>query len=143
MTPEEIYKMEIRKIAAQSALKFFTDIKKVERSTMDSRELSWRIAAYDIIDEYRCHNPEEYIMQRFEDAARTGLGNCGEKAAICYASLINNPRLLGNSFITMASVDDMDDAIVIVTEVNMRGVGSLRTAQLSKTTLIVDGWTED
>jgi hypothetical protein len=50
---------------------------------------------------------------------------------------------MGNSFITMASGDDMDDAIVIVTEVNMRGVGSLRTAQLSKTTLIVDGWTED
>jgi hypothetical protein len=136
----EIQVMKARRDAAKSALRFFKDIKGV-RSTNNpfagtTAEDQRTMNAYR-----RDRNRENTFAQSFEDAARTGLGNCDEKARICYASLIGNPRLQGNSIVTHAESVNYDHIYVVVSDEALEPQSNLST--LGKTVMIVDGWTED
>jgi hypothetical protein len=131
--------MKARRKAAESALKFFKKIKKV-RST--NNPFAFTTAANQAtLDAYRdAPDKSNTITQGFEDAARTGLGNCDEKARICYASLASNPRI-GGSIVTHAESVNYDHIFVLVTDAPVPPGVNLNT--LGKTAMLVDGWTED
>jgi hypothetical protein len=126
-------------MAAESALKFFKKKKKV-RSTNNPFAFTTKADA-DRLDALR-GDPDrpDTIAQTFEDAARTGLGNCDEKAKICYASLKGNPRITG-SHVTLAESINYDHVFVLVTDAPVAPSVNLNT--LGETAMVVDGWTED
>ena len=110
-----------RNIAGESALKFFKGMVQVKSTTLLTSG-HWRnYKDQDVINFYREGWIEEGgVTQVFEDAARTGLGNCFEKAAICFSSLAVNPRILHNSFITMCRLVHGDHVLALVTEQDIR-----------------------
>jgi hypothetical protein len=138
-----IGKMQMRRDAAQNALRFFKEIKSVRSwnnpfdfTTAEEREIGER---------YRTDSPAS-VMQGFENAARTGLGNCEEKGAICYAALANNPMLLGNSSVWACGQNgNFNHAFVLVTDVRPENAFQNPTLinDLDKTVMVCDGWTED
>jgi hypothetical protein len=133
-----------RNIAGESALKFFKGMVQVKSTTLLTSG-HWRnYKDQDVINFYREGWIEEGgVTQVFEDAARTGLGNCFEKAAICFSSLASNPRILYNSFIIICGLANQNHSIVLVTEHDISNKHSFYLRDLSKATMIVDGWTED
>ncbi len=137
---QNIVKMQSRQIAALSALKFFTDIKDIKLGAMsdfDSKEV------LTIIDDYRNADTIS-IMGSFDNAARTGFGNCLEHTAIVYASLVGNPRISHNSVVACCELMS-DHSFVIVTDKDTPCslVGWTKFNKLSKNTMVVDGWTRD
>lgn len=132
--------MHHRKIAAQSALKFFTDIKNIRSTNIPGCE---DLKGWNIIKEYRDKKHVDSAIDAFLDSAKSGYGNCGEKAAIVFTSLSRNPRLIPNSFVYLAAIAS-DHMFVVITDkgiCNLRGYQKLNS--LSLTTLVVDGFTED
>ncbi|MCK5819129.1 MAG: hypothetical protein KAH18_07715 [Psychromonas sp.] len=142
VTDEELKIMYIRKHAAESALRFFRDIKSVKST---NSFLPWNCASVEdqyLIKSYRKHNPYT-IRNRMWLATMTGVGNCIEKSAICYCSLFANPLIINNSVVTLVRISHLDHAFVIISDAPME-VGQLFLINdLDQTTLIVDGWTED
>jgi hypothetical protein len=137
-TAAQIKLMKTRRDAAKSALRFFKDIKGV-RSTNNPFDFT-TVEENRAFTNYRRNNPNT-ITQRVEDAMRTGIGNCDQKARICLTSLMSNPLLVGNSTITLSESDNYDHVFVVVTDEPFEGLVNLRN--LGKTAMIVDGWTED
>ncbi|AWF81655.1 hypothetical protein BTJ40_12920 [Microbulbifer sp. A4B17] len=87
------------------------------------------------------HNAND-IAQALEDSARTGFGNCNEKAAICYSSLKSDPYLTdGNHHVTMVGAVGYDHAYCVVSDNPLTPNMSIRS--LGRLAMIVDGWTED
>jgi len=82
-------------------------------------------------------------MDAFSNAIRTGFGNCGEKASICYAGLAGNPALINNSVVTLCIVKDKDHSIVLVSDALLDIQSNVRIRDLGKTAMVVDGWTKD
>jgi hypothetical protein len=139
-TAAQIKLMKARRDAAKSALMYFKKIKGV-RSTNNPFAFTTD-NDQNTLDGYRDDsNRSNTIMQSFEDASRTGLGNCDEKARICYASLIGNPRITGNSNVTHAESVGYDHIYVLVTDAPVQPAVNLNT--LGVTAMVVDGWTED
>lgn len=137
-TQQQINLMNTRKQAAKSALKFFKE-KKGVRST--NNPFAFTTAANQAtLDHYRDNNPDT-IVQSFEDAASTGIGNCDEKGRMCYSSLASNPMLNVGSVVTLCSAINYDHVFVVVADAAVGGATNL--VQLGKTAMIVDGWTED
>lgn len=130
--------MKARRDAARSALKFFKKIKGV-RSTNNPFAFT---TANDqtTLDNYRVNNPDS-VAQAFEDAARTGIGNCDEKGRMCYAALVSNPRIHQNSTVTLCEAINYDHVFVIVTDAPF--ANPVNVSDFNETTMIVDGWTED
>jgi hypothetical protein len=143
MIAEEIHKTMVRKHAAQSALKFFTDIKKIESPNLKSSPSFRSFKAYMTIHSYRAMNDKLVITQSAADAAKTGVGCCGEKMSICYTSLASNPVLLGNSSVIICTSDTYEHAVIVVTDLDIGDKNLFYMSELSNTTMIVDGWTED
>ncbi len=86
MTLDEINKMMHRNIAGESALKFFKDVVHVKSTNLITSS-KWRNVEADQIMEFcKKRNLGFVVSQVFEDAARTGLGNCSQKGAICFSS---------------------------------------------------------
>lgn len=136
--PTQLKIMNTRKQAAKSALKFFKD-KQGVRSTNNPFAFTTK-ANQTTLDHYRDNNPDT-IVQAFDDAASTGIGNCDEKGRMCYASLQSNPTLIGTSMVTLCSAINYDHVFVVVTGFPVGGPTNL--PQLGVTAMIVDGWTED
>lgn len=146
MTPEKIHTIIQRKYAAQSVLKFFTDVVQVESTNLKSSRVYKSVTARRIVSAYRKRDKENghfSIMQAFADAARTGLGKCFEKSAIAYAALYGNPRINGNSAVLLCSVVNKDHAFVIITEKYAMDQTRFYLQNLSKATMVLDGLTED
>ena len=57
-------------------------------------------------------NRKDSIMQLFENAARTGIGNCIEKASIGYSSLFSNPRLYNYSTVILCECYTFDRVFI-------------------------------
>lgn len=137
-TQAQINTMNTRKNAAKSALKFFSD-KKGVRST--NNPFAFTTATDQAtLDHYR-NNHANTIVQAFDDAATTGIGNCDEKGRMCYASLASNPMLTAGSVVTMCSAINYDHVFVVVADAAVGGATNL--VQLGLTAIIVDGWTQD
>jgi hypothetical protein len=130
--------MKKRKSAARSAMKFFKE--KVGIKSTNNPFAGTTNLHSENLNAYRTLNTDS-IEQSFEDAARTGVGNCDEKGRICYAALLGNPILNGNSIATLVAAINYDHVFVVVdgNAVN----GPTRLSGLSQTAMIVDGWTED
>ena len=144
MTEEEIHKTMERKHAAQSALKFFTAIKKVESPNLGGSQTFHDFKACMTVNYYRAMCDNKWIVtQSAANAARAGVGCCCEKMSICYTSLASNPRLIGNSSVIMCSTGDFEHAYIVVTDLDIGGKNTFYIRQLSITTMVVDGWTED
>jgi hypothetical protein len=73
-----------RNIAGESSLKFFKDVVQVQSPNFGISSIWRNDKANDVLSFYRRWYKEWVITQVFEDAARTGVGNCAEKAAICF-----------------------------------------------------------
>ncbi len=143
MTLDEINKMKQRNKAGKCALKFFKDVVHVKSTNLVTSS-KWHNSEADYaLEFYRKWHDDWIVTQVFEDAARTGVGNCGEKMAICHSSLASNPRISHNSFVTMCKLVHVDHVVVLVTENDIRNKNSFYLRDLSKATMIVDGWTED
>ncbi len=153
LTLIEITTMRARKNAAKGALRFFKHIVPVKSPNKLScyiGRLSIRMGIFlcgaeeqqNIIEGYR---EEGYIsiMDSFNDAVRTGLGNCMEMAAICYAGLAGNPAIIHNSVVTFCKVVDHDHSVVIVSDAGLGSQSNVRIRDLGKTAMVVDGWSHD
>ena len=150
LTPEEITTMRTRKNAGKGALRFFKKIAPVKSANSISCYMGcnlnvlmcWQLRQQRIIDDYRGEGWTS-IMDSFSDAIRTGLGNCQEKASICYAGLADNPALINNSVVTLCAVENNDHVIVLLSDAALVAKSSVRIRDLGKTAMVVDGWTHD
>lgn len=138
---EEIIKPHFAamKGAAQSALRYFTDIKSIKSTNNPFA----RITRLDqkILDDYRENSPDT-LSDSFNDASRFGIGNCDEKGRICYTSLKSNPVLHKYDLeVTLCESIDYDHVFVVVSSNRVQDI--TRIEYLGKLTMIVDGWTED
>ncbi len=147
LTIEERSRMEQRKMAAVSSLAFF----KLQKNVFSPHreEMYWgggiSKQSAQVVTDYRNESPTA-VMNSFDNAASTGLGNSLEKSSIVYSSLSCNPRILHNSLIHMCKCHGHDDHVfVIITDKCARGTlqGAFKLEMLSVTTMVVDGWTED
>jgi hypothetical protein len=136
-TPAELTLMNTRRNAARSATKFFKDIKGV-KSTNNPFAHTTHADIQNLVT-YRTVGPNT-IVDRFNAAATTGVGNCDEKGRICYAALTSNP-LLNGSVVTFCAAVNYDHVFVVVANAAVGAATNL--AGLGLTAMIVDGWTED
>lgn len=126
-----------RKFSAKSALHFFStnkikstniwwhSLSLVQRSTFfHDRDVSFN-AISDVID---------YTL-------KNRVGNCYEKAVICYLFLKKNPWLIRAGVVTLCTLAARDHTIVVVSDSPIRQ--PVRLSELPQTTMVVDGWTED
>ncbi len=134
----EIALMKKRRDAAKSALKFFTKTRGVKSTNNPFAGTTNNDQR--VLDSYRNNNPDT-ITQSFEDAARTGIGNCDEKGRMCYAALVSNPMILGNSIVTLCSAINYDHVFVVVTDAPIGNPA--KVSRLGKTLMVCDGWTQD
>ncbi len=134
--------MRIRKHAAQVALKFFKEIAPIKSSTSANPKVRGTEMDWEIIKAYRNNGPVS-IMSSIKNALNTGLGNCGEKTAICYASLSCNPTLLTNSFVTILYVINTDHQFIAITDHADPGTSTVFLPKLGQTALIIDPLSED
>lgn len=135
--------MKIRKHAAINTLSFFK--KKVHvRSTnlMNPFECVTKNEFNDL-NEFRDNQSSFSLHNSMAYATRTGIGNCEEKASICYMSLKSNPTLLFNSFFSICQVHGGDHGFIIINDTPLKNRHAFYMHQLRKTTMILDGWTED
>ena len=138
--------LKARKAAAKSALRFFTDIKSVK--SVNNPFASTTSTDLENLIGYR-HDRTTYnsISQDIENAAHYQVGNCDEKARICYASLKSNPRIgagagvNGSSQVSLCTAVGYDHVFVVVS--NLLVQAPMRLSALPATAMIVDGWTED
>lgn len=138
-TLAELQVMKSRKKAAESALKFFTDIRQVKSANNPFAFLS----TAQINDFYAHRNDSpDTIMDRFNASAISGIGNCDEKGRMCYAALHGNPRLAGNSQVTLCEAVNYDHVFVIIAD-GAVGNAAVELSSLGLTAMVVDGWTED
>ena len=82
-------------------------------------------------------------MQLFENAARTGIGNCIEKASIGYSSLFSNPRLYNHSTVILCQCFTFDHIFILITGHELQDTQRICLGELSKMSVIVDCWMED
>ncbi len=108
MTLDEINKVGQRNMASTCALKFFKDVVPVKSTNLRSSSKWHNSEADDALEFYREWHDDWIITQIFEDAARTAVGNCSEKAAICFSSLASNSRISHNSYVTLCDLVDGD-----------------------------------
>jgi len=138
-TPGQIAVMQTRKKAAHSAVKFFSDVRSV-RSTNNPFDFP-TAADHLTLNTYR-NGPNNTVVQSFDDAARTGIGNCDEKGRICFAALRSNPLILPpHSQITLCEGVNYDHVFVVVSDAAVVAPCDLDT--IGETAMIVDGWTQD
>jgi len=138
-TQEVLTLMKARRNAAQSALSFFKE-KKPIKSTNNVFDFTSTEDAETLYD-YRM-NHENTIIDTFNDAATTGIGNCDEKGRICYAALRSNPLMQPPmSNVTLCTAIDYDHVFVVVADMPLEEATSVK--DLGKSAIIVDGWTED
>ncbi len=151
LTQEELSRMKQRKIVARSSLQFFKDVKRVLSPNKQPRRQEMRYGAgilkqrAQVVTDYRNEYPIS-VMNAFDNAASTGLGNSLEKSSIVYSSLSCNPRILHDSLIHMCECHGYDDHMfVIITDKCSRNVlqGFFKLAALSVTTMVVDAWSGD
>ncbi len=150
LTPIEITTMIARKNAAKGALRFFKHIVPVKSpnwlSCFIDSEMSCLIGEsieqQQTILDYRKQS-DISVMDSFNNAVRTGVGNCEEKACICYAGLAGNPAIMHNSIVTLCFVVENDHSLVIVSDTALGSQSNIRIRDLGKTTMVVDGWTHD
>ncbi|CAN5380336.1 hypothetical protein BH09PSE5_BH09PSE5_27330 [soil metagenome] len=140
VTESDAALMKTRMNAARNSLKFFTDIAQVRSSNNPFNRK--RVADQVTLDYYRNADRKDTIVSAFNDAARTHVGNCDEKARICYSSLVGNPTLTGNSVATLVSAVKYDHAFVVMDHAALPA-GEVGLSMLSHTAMIIDGWTED
>lgn len=142
ITDAQLKIMRLRKNAAINTLRFFKKIVAVKssntfnhfnRSTNDENQR---------LSRYRLNHPFS-VIGRAEYATLNGVGNCGEKMAICYSSLSRNPTISNNSSVTMCSTFCGDHGIVLISDNTIGNCQLVSLNKLNKMTMIVDGWTED
>ncbi len=136
----EIRKLQDRKHAATSALKFFKDIVPVKNANIVNPFAS--ITTLDDKNYQRTTNCS--VIQLFENAARTRVGNCSEKVAICYAALLRNPIIIRHSYVTICHSHAFNYEFIMIYDKNP----TLNHRQLSVkdfdyTAMIVDPWSND
>ncbi|MCK5818347.1 MAG: hypothetical protein KAH18_03655 [Psychromonas sp.] len=98
-TKKEIDKMILRRNAAQNTLRFFTDI-----SSITSTNSPCPVCCDDYIEVQRlCElsftEPKD-IMSKMVYSIESDLGNCLEKACICFSSLYSHPLFIEDSIQT-------------------------------------------
>ncbi len=152
LTPIEITTMKARKNAAKGALRFFKHIvpvKSTNNLSCYNGSVGVRVnllrcfgTQQHIINAYRKEN-DLSVMNALTNVVRTGVGNCFEKSCICYAGLAGNPAIMHNSVVTLCEVRNYDHVIVIVSDGALYGRSNVSIRNLSKTVMVVDGWTED
>ncbi|MCK5818789.1 MAG: hypothetical protein KAH18_05945 [Psychromonas sp.] len=143
VTDEELKLMYTRKHAAQSALRFFTDIVNV-KSTNACCPCEYTNAEEEaLLGRERDKVPNATAEQMMKYSTLVGYGNCSEKAAICFCSLSCNPLLSGNSVATLARMPHQDHLFIIVSDFEMVVGQEIDIRNLCRTTMVVDGWTED
>ncbi|MDN3639388.1 hypothetical protein QWY82_11285 [Simiduia curdlanivorans] len=139
-TPIELALMRTRKNAAKSALLFFKEKKSV-KSTNNFFDFTSE-NDQNTLDTYRGVAARNTIVDAFDDAATTGIGNCDEKGRICYSALSSNPLLQPpGSVVTLCEAIHYDHVFVVVANVAVVGPTSL--GGLGLTAMVVDGWTQD
>ncbi|MCK5818787.1 MAG: hypothetical protein KAH18_05935 [Psychromonas sp.] len=143
VTDKELKLMYTRKHAAQSALRFFTDILNV-KSTNSCCPCEYTNAEEDaLLVKERNKVPVKTMEKMMYYSTWIGIGNCQEKAAICFCSLCTNPLLSDNSVATLACLPNKDHMFIIISDFKMVVGQEIRIRNLCRTTMIVDGWTED
>ncbi len=150
LTPIEIATMGARKNAAKGALRFFKKIVPVKSFNWLSFNIGHginlsigrAITQQQTILDYRKQSNVS-VMDSFNNAVRTGVGNCFEKACICYAGLAGNPAIIHNSIVTLCFVINKDHSLVIISDAALNVRSSIRLRDLGKTAMIVDGWAND
>lgn len=143
VTDEELKLMYTRKHAAQSALRFFTDVVNI-KSTNACCPCYWTNEEEEaLLGRERDKVPVKTIEKMTSYSILLGYGNCQEKAAICFCSLCSNPLLTGNSVITLARIPHHDHMFVIVSDNEMVVAEEIKMRNLCRTTMVVDGWMED
>ncbi|MCK5819966.1 MAG: hypothetical protein KAH18_12175 [Psychromonas sp.] len=134
--------MRARKHAGQSALRFFKEIVSVRSPNLIHQLLCNKTSSRDTIRAYR-NGTTDSIIQAFENAAKSGIGQCREKADICYLGLSVNPTLIEHSTVMLCQSFNIDHVFVLITDKDVENPSSMHLCELSQTTMIVDGWTED
>lgn len=141
-TAQELAVMNVRKNAAQSAIKFFTEKKTI---VSDNNPFAFTTAADTAtVNAYRAQMQipgQNTIANAFDHAAASGVGRCDEKGRICYAALASNPLLAAGSPVTLIQAINYDHVFVVVADAAVAGATDV--AALGLTAMIVDGWTED
>lgn len=135
-----------RRRAAVSALGYFEQysVKSGNNPFDDMFDSAGKKHTSDIIARSRMKQPMNAtnIAQSNYDTMNNGMGNCNEKAALCYSSLKSSPHLFGpNHHVTMVGAIGYDHAFCVVSDAPITPNTSF--SQLGKTAMIVDGWTED
>ncbi|MRT15239.1 hypothetical protein GJV07_23570 [Enterobacteriaceae bacterium RIT711] len=142
--------MRMRLNVAKSTFKFFDEHKIRSPNSMTHHFFKMRHPYQHrenkiTIDNYRentaCNGS---ILTSFHNAALTKLGNCQEKACICYSSLCGNPILLNNSeksYVSLCHGVEYDHVLVIISDNPITRYSMINT--LGVTALIVDAWTND
>ena len=71
------------------------------------------------------------------------LGNCDEKAKLCLAGLIGNPRITvpNGHHCTLCRGLNYDHVFIVVTDLPIPA--NTQLANLGRTAMVLDGWTED
>jgi hypothetical protein len=134
-TDTELVTMRTRKHGAQSAIKFFKEIRTVKSANNPFDMLSNAQKA----DFYANRPPNGAIIDDVVYSTNSGMGNCDEKGRICYAALKSNP-MLNSSAITLCSAVGYDHVFVIVSDAAV--TASVAVSTLGITAMIVDGWTQ-
>jgi len=139
-TALELTLMKSRRDAGRSATKFFKDIKPV-RSVNNPFAFPTEEEKNKLYDDLR-PNSDGTILGSMDFAAEHGLGNCDEKARICFASLSCNPTLLINSGVSLVTSVNYDHVWIMVANRNVPKA-PVDLSLFGLTAMIVDGWTED
>jgi hypothetical protein len=137
--------MHTRKECAENVLKVFTDVKHVKStnwwldftSPADSATLDYN-RYLSGCDYTTLSGPLKLILN-------SGIGNCDEKARLCWAGLYGNPRLsVANGHkCSLYYGTNYDHVFVIIHDIHRLIPPVANIGTFGKTAIIIDGWTED
>ena len=137
----------VRMDAAKSALIYFKHYKVLS----PNRPLQWifpaknRETAWKTVKNNRnAYSITSSAAQTYVNVARTGVGNCEEKASVCYFTLSANPRLSGaQHHVQLVGTVGWDHAFAIVSDNPIVPKTKVDCSDLGYLTVVVDGWVED
>ncbi len=149
LSEKEILTMQNRQFAAESALRYFKEVKSVNSPNIPDKVCELypqheRGSNWDhlIVDQYREKYPLS-IMRAIFCSLKTGTGRCFEKASICYSSIACNPRIITNSSVIICDLIDYDHTFILITGKFIKNLFYKTLKDLSVCTMVLDAWTED
>lgn len=141
LTAPQIQLMRYRKSLAINSLKILKEIKTV-KSTNYFFDFTTDLQG-QILDANRATVNYNTMSGPLTATLTHGVGNCDEKARLCWAGIRNKPGLLPTHQCMLCAGVDYDHVFVVIADVVIAPGVNTTLGALGVTAIVIDGWTED